>query len=53
MLCKDGYIWNSKEEGIEPLKIWDRDEVIALLDKMYQNGFRYVIPMDMILKRIH
>jgi hypothetical protein len=36
VLCKDGYIRNSKEEGIEPLKIWDRDEVIALLDKMYQ-----------------
>lgn len=36
VLCKDGYIRNSKEGGIEPLKIWDRDEVIALLDKMYQ-----------------
>lgn len=36
VLCNDGYIRNSKEEGIEPLKIWDRDEVIALLDKMYQ-----------------
>ena len=36
VLCKDGYIRNSKKEGIEPLKIWDREEVITLLDKMYQ-----------------
>ena len=36
VLCKDGYIRNSKEEGIEILKVWDREEVIALLDKMYQ-----------------
>lgn len=36
VLCKDGYIRNSKENGIEELKVWDRDEVIALRDKMYQ-----------------
>jgi len=36
VLCKDGYIRNSKEDGIEILKVWDRDEVITLLDKMYQ-----------------
>ena len=36
VLCKDGYIRNSQEEGIEILKIWDRNEVIALLNKMYQ-----------------
>lgn len=36
VLCEDGYIRNSKEDGIDILKVWDRDEVIALLDKMYQ-----------------
>lgn len=36
VLCKDGYIRDSKEEGIEILKVWDREEVIALIDKMYQ-----------------
>lgn len=36
VLCKDGYIRNSNEEGIEILKVWDRDEVIALLEKMHQ-----------------
>lgn len=36
VLCKDGYIRNSKEDGIEVLKVWDRDEVIALLNKMYK-----------------
>lgn len=36
VLCKDGFIRNSKEIGIDILKVWDRDEVIALLDKMYQ-----------------
>ncbi len=36
MLCQDGYIRNSKEEGIEILKVWDRSEVITLLDKLYQ-----------------
>ena len=36
VLCKDGYIRNSNEKGIEILKVWDRDEVIALLEKMHQ-----------------
>lgn len=36
VLCQDGYIRNSKEEGIEILKVWDRGEVITLLDKLYQ-----------------
>ena len=35
VLCKDGYIRNSQEDGIEVLKVWNRNEVIALLDKMY------------------
>lgn len=36
VLCKDGYIRNSTEDDLEILKVWDRDEAIALLDKMYQ-----------------
>lgn len=36
VLCCDGYIRNTKEAGIDILKVWDRNEVIALLDKMYQ-----------------
>ena len=36
VLCEDGYIRNSKEESVRILKIWNRDEVIALLDKMYE-----------------
>ena len=40
VLCKDGYIRNSMEDGIEILKLWDRDEVITLLDKMYQKVIR-------------
>lgn len=36
VLCKDGYIRNSNEDGIEILKVWDRDEVIALLEKLHQ-----------------
>ncbi len=36
VLCNDGYIRNTKEVGIEILKVWDRNEVIELLDKMYQ-----------------
>ena len=36
VLCKDGYFRNSKDEGLEVLKVWNRDEVIALLDKLYQ-----------------
>lgn len=36
VLCCDGYIRNTKEVGIDILKVWDRNEVIALLDKMYQ-----------------
>lgn len=36
VLCCDGYIRNTKEAGIGILKVWDRNEVIALLDKMYQ-----------------
>ena len=36
VLCKDGYIRSSNEDGIEVLKVWDRDEVIALLEKMHQ-----------------
>lgn len=36
VLCKDGYIRNSREDGIDILKVWDRNEVIALLEKMYQ-----------------
>lgn len=37
VLCKDGYIRNTKEEGHEALKVWDRNEVVNLLDSMYQN----------------
>ena len=36
VLCSDGYIRNTKEAGIDILNVWDRDEVIELLDKMYQ-----------------
>lgn len=36
VLCRDGYIRDFKEEGIEVLTIWDRNEVVALLNKMYQ-----------------
>ena len=36
VLCCNGYIRNTKEAGIDILKVWDRNEVIALLDKMYQ-----------------
>lgn len=36
VLCSDGYFRNSKEDGIDILKVWDRDEVIALLDGIYQ-----------------
>lgn len=36
VLCSDGYIRNTKEAGIDILKVWDRSEVIALLDKMHQ-----------------
>lgn len=36
VLCCDGYIRNTKEAGIDILKVWDRSEVIALLDKMHQ-----------------
>ena len=36
VLCSDGYIRNTMEAGIDVLKVWDRDEVITLLDKMYQ-----------------
>lgn len=36
VLCSDGYIRNTKEAGIDILKVWDRYEVIALLDKMHQ-----------------
>lgn len=36
VLCSDGYIRNTKEAGIDILKVWDRGEVVALLDKMHQ-----------------
>ena len=36
VLCCDGYIRNTKEAGIDILKVWDRSEAIALLDKMHQ-----------------
>ena len=36
VLCSDGYIRNSKESDIDILKIWDRDELIALMDKMHE-----------------
>lgn len=36
VLCSDGYIRNTKEVDVDILKVWDRDEVIALLDKMYK-----------------
>ena len=36
VLCRDGYIRSSKDEGVEVLMIWDRNEVITLLNKMYQ-----------------
>lgn len=36
VLCCDGYIRNTKEAGNDILKVWDRTEVIELLNKMYQ-----------------
>lgn len=36
VLCCDGYIRNTKEADIDTLKVWDRSEAIALLDKMHQ-----------------
>lgn len=36
VLCVDGYIRDSREEGIETLKVWGREDVIALMEKMYQ-----------------
>ena len=36
IICEDGYIRNPKEEGSGILKVWNREEAIALLDKMYQ-----------------
>lgn len=36
VLCSDGYIRNTKEAGTDILKVWDRSEVVALLDKMHQ-----------------
>ena len=36
VLCDDGYIRNSKEAGIVALKVWERNEVISLLDKLYK-----------------
>lgn len=40
VLCKDGYIRNSQEEGVEILKVWDRDEVVKLLYRMHQKVIR-------------
>lgn len=36
VLCSDGYIRNSKETDVDILNVWDRTEVIELLNKMYQ-----------------
>ncbi len=36
VLCSDGYIRNTKEADIEILKVWDRTEVIELLNMMHQ-----------------
>lgn len=36
VLCSDGYIRNTKEDDVDILKVWDRDEVIALMDRMYK-----------------
>lgn len=36
VLCDDGYIRNAKEAGVVALKVWERNEVISLLDKLYK-----------------